>query len=86
MLEGVSAWAGIRVSEPGRDVGWSLLLDGEVEHVEIGADDPGECDLATPGPSAHPWSVGAEGICVRTKVGSVRSTEKTGWTWTSSSP
>ena len=36
VLEGVSTWAGIRVSETTREVGWSVLLDGVVEHVEIG--------------------------------------------------
>ena len=35
LLDGVSAWAGIRVGGPGREVGWSLLVDGAVEHVEI---------------------------------------------------
>ncbi len=41
LLDGASAWAGIRLApgEPGgqvgREVGWSLLLDGAVQHVEI---------------------------------------------------
>ena len=35
LLQGVSAWAGIRLDAPGRGVGWSLLLEGVVEHVEI---------------------------------------------------
>ena len=35
VLQGVSAWAGIRVREAGAEVGWSVLLDGVVEHVEI---------------------------------------------------
>jgi flavin reductase (DIM6/NTAB) family NADH-FMN oxidoreductase RutF len=39
LLDGVSAWAGIRLGdtggEAGREVGWSLLLDGQVEQVEI---------------------------------------------------
>jgi flavin reductase (DIM6/NTAB) family NADH-FMN oxidoreductase RutF len=39
LLQGVSAWAGIRFGEPGRSVGWSLLLDGVVEHVEVLAED-----------------------------------------------
>jgi flavin reductase (DIM6/NTAB) family NADH-FMN oxidoreductase RutF len=39
VLEGVTAWAGIRVREPGTDVGWSLLIDGVVENVEIEPDD-----------------------------------------------
>ena len=35
VLDGVSAWAGVRlVGSPG-EVGWSLLLDGVVEHVEL---------------------------------------------------
>jgi flavin reductase (DIM6/NTAB) family NADH-FMN oxidoreductase RutF len=39
VLEGVTAWAGVRVQAAGREVGWSLLLDGEVEHVEVDSDD-----------------------------------------------
>ena len=35
LLEGVSAWAGVRVEET-RGVGWSLLVDGVVEQVTIG--------------------------------------------------
>ena len=37
VLRGVSAWAGVRFGGPGsaRQVGWSLLLDGVVEHVEL---------------------------------------------------
>jgi flavin reductase (DIM6/NTAB) family NADH-FMN oxidoreductase RutF len=35
-LEGTSAWAGVRVTGPRREVGWSLLLDAVIEHVEIG--------------------------------------------------
>ena len=50
VLDGVTAWAGIRMREPGRDVGWSLLLDGEVEHVEIRPDDPD-----APGTPGTPW-------------------------------
>lgn len=34
VLEGASAWAGLRVSAM-REVGWSLLLDGVVERVEL---------------------------------------------------
>ena len=35
VLDGVAAWAGVRlVGAPG-EVGWSLLLDGVVEHVEL---------------------------------------------------
>ncbi len=36
LLEGASAWAGVRVVGTPRVVGWSLLLDTVVEHVEIG--------------------------------------------------
>ena len=39
LLEGVTAWAGIRLDRPGTPVGWSTLLDGVVEHVEVAADD-----------------------------------------------
>ena len=35
-LEGVSAWAGVRLADEPRDVGWSLLVDTVVEHIEIG--------------------------------------------------
>jgi flavin reductase (DIM6/NTAB) family NADH-FMN oxidoreductase RutF len=35
-LEGASAWAGVRITGVPRDVGWSLLLDAVIEHVEIG--------------------------------------------------
>ncbi|HEX6249144.1 MAG TPA: flavin reductase family protein [Nocardioidaceae bacterium] len=35
-LEGASAWAGVRVTGQQREVGWSLLLDTVIEHVEIG--------------------------------------------------
>lgn len=33
-LGGVSAWAGVRLVDT-RQVGWSLLVDAEIEHVEI---------------------------------------------------
>jgi len=36
LLEGASAWAGVRVSEEPRDVGWSLLVDMVIEHIEVG--------------------------------------------------
>ena len=36
VLEGASAWAGLRVAGPLREVGWSLLVDGAVEHVWLG--------------------------------------------------
>ena len=35
VLDGVPAWAGIRVERPPTEVGWSLLVEGVVEHVEI---------------------------------------------------
>jgi flavin reductase (DIM6/NTAB) family NADH-FMN oxidoreductase RutF len=35
LLDGVSGWAGIRLHGPGRETGWSLLVEGEVEHVEV---------------------------------------------------
>ncbi len=36
VLDGVSAWAGVRLAGEPQTVGWSLLLDTVVEHVEIG--------------------------------------------------
>jgi flavin reductase (DIM6/NTAB) family NADH-FMN oxidoreductase RutF len=36
VLDGVSAWAGVRLAGPGTAVGWSVLADAVVEHVEIG--------------------------------------------------
>jgi 3-hydroxy-9,10-secoandrosta-1,3,5(10)-triene-9,17-dione monooxygenase reductase component len=35
VLDGVSAWVGIRCRDVAREIGWSVLLDGEVEHVEL---------------------------------------------------
>ena len=35
-LEGASAWAGLDIAVESRPVGWSLLLDGTVSHVEVG--------------------------------------------------
>jgi flavin reductase (DIM6/NTAB) family NADH-FMN oxidoreductase RutF len=37
-LEGASAWAGVRLSEEPRDVGWSLLVDTVLERVELGTE------------------------------------------------
>lgn len=34
-LGGVSAWAGLRLTGEQREVGWSLLLDATIEHVEL---------------------------------------------------
>lgn len=35
LLDGASAWVGLRVAET-REVGWSMLVDGVVEQVTIG--------------------------------------------------
>jgi flavin reductase (DIM6/NTAB) family NADH-FMN oxidoreductase RutF len=35
LLEGASAWAGVRLVDS-REVGWSLLVDTVIEHVSIG--------------------------------------------------
>jgi flavin reductase (DIM6/NTAB) family NADH-FMN oxidoreductase RutF len=35
-LDGTSAWAGVRLGAEPVEVGWSLLLDTNLEHVEIG--------------------------------------------------
>ncbi len=35
VLAGVSAWVGVRVAGEPAPVGWSVLLDGVVEHVEL---------------------------------------------------
>jgi flavin reductase (DIM6/NTAB) family NADH-FMN oxidoreductase RutF len=35
LLEGVSGWAGVRVSGEPTAVGWSVLVDTVVEHVEL---------------------------------------------------
>jgi flavin reductase (DIM6/NTAB) family NADH-FMN oxidoreductase RutF len=35
LLEGVSSWAGVRLDAETQDVGWSVLLQGTIEHVEI---------------------------------------------------
>ena len=35
-LAGASAWAGVRLADEARDVGWSLLVDTVIEHIEIG--------------------------------------------------
>ena len=45
VLEGVSAWAGIRCDGPGTPVGWSRLVDGVLEHAELGPEEAeGEAD------------------------------------------
>lgn len=40
LLTGCSAWAGVRLVEEQRpvDVGWSLLVDTVIEHVEVAAE------------------------------------------------
>jgi hypothetical protein len=38
VLEGVTAWAGVRVDALDPGVGWSALVRGVVEHVEIGVE------------------------------------------------
>jgi flavin reductase (DIM6/NTAB) family NADH-FMN oxidoreductase RutF len=35
-LQGTSAWAGVRLADESRDVGWSLLVDTVIEHIDIG--------------------------------------------------
>jgi flavin reductase (DIM6/NTAB) family NADH-FMN oxidoreductase RutF len=51
LLMGVTAWAGVRVGGRSREVGWSVLVEAEVEHVGLAespadADDPGPDRLA----------------------------------------
>lgn len=36
LLEGTSTWAGVRLADESRDIGWSLLVDTVLEHIEIG--------------------------------------------------
>jgi flavin reductase (DIM6/NTAB) family NADH-FMN oxidoreductase RutF len=36
LLDGASAWAGLRLADAPRDIGWSLLVDTVIEHIEIG--------------------------------------------------
>jgi flavin reductase (DIM6/NTAB) family NADH-FMN oxidoreductase RutF len=38
LLESASAWAGVRVEET-REVGWSMVVDGVVEHVSLGQEE-----------------------------------------------
>lgn len=35
-LEGVSAWAGVRLVDESREIGWSRLVDTVIEHVAVG--------------------------------------------------
>jgi flavin reductase (DIM6/NTAB) family NADH-FMN oxidoreductase RutF len=50
LLDGVSAWAGVRMQESARAVGWSVLLEGVVEHVHIGPAADGEDPVMEGGP------------------------------------
>ena len=47
VLDGIGAWAGIRVTEPAREVGWSVMLDGQMESVGIAEDDHDRPPLVT---------------------------------------
>ena len=38
VLDGAPSWAGVRLDRSGQDVGWSVLLQGRIEHVEIGVE------------------------------------------------
>lgn len=40
VLRGAAGWVGIRLGPDAREVGWRLLVEGVVEHVEIGEVDP----------------------------------------------
>jgi flavin reductase (DIM6/NTAB) family NADH-FMN oxidoreductase RutF len=42
LLDGVPAWAGVRMEPIPRPVGWSVLLEGVIEHVDIRAPAHGE--------------------------------------------
>jgi hypothetical protein len=56
LLDGVSAWAGVRLDGPGRPVGWSVLLDGVAEKVMVeasGAGEPGDGPDAPDAPLVH---------------------------------
>ena len=37
-LADTSTWAGVRLDGDSREVGWSLLVDAVIEHVEVGAE------------------------------------------------
>lgn len=52
VLEGVSAWAGLRVPRAGTDVGWSVLVEGVVEHVVI-VDEAGQGGNEETAPLVH---------------------------------
>ena len=40
VLVGSAGWMGLRLDPDTREVGWRLLVEGVVEHVEIGVGDP----------------------------------------------
>lgn len=40
VLDGVSGWLGVRLATEPAEVGWSMLVDGTVEHLWLG--EPGE--------------------------------------------
>lgn len=40
VLQGAAGWIGVRLLPDPREVGWRLLVEGVVEHVEVGGVDP----------------------------------------------
>lgn len=38
-LESSTTWAGLRLDETPREVGWSMLVSCEIEHLSLGEDD-----------------------------------------------
>ena len=49
LLPDVSAWAGVRLASPGRPVGWSLLVEADIERVALA----GEAGEEPSGPLVH---------------------------------
>lgn len=47
VLEGLSTWAGCRL-DTARPMGWGLLVEATIEHIEIGGDVGGETGGAEP--------------------------------------
>ena len=39
-LRGAAGWVGLRLEPGARTAGWRVLVEGVVEHVEVGDDDP----------------------------------------------
>lgn len=39
-LDDAAGWLGIRLEDQARDVGWRVLVEGVIEHVELGTTDP----------------------------------------------